>query len=183
MGDTFLSDDDFEILCSFCYDTAKFDFAVMKKFFQRFATVVFLFITITPAIPVHAQQFSLVPVTSKGYDECKSDMAAFEASNDQASLLKPGESRDNTLGCAIKTGRITFSMIPYFISYLTNFLLGLSGLICVLFIVIGGYHYVVGGLTEEKETGKNTIKHALMGMGIALLSWTIVSVLINAVTG
>jgi hypothetical protein len=74
-------------------------------------------------------------------------------------------------------------MIPYFFTYFINFLLGMSGIITVLFIVIGGYHYVVGGLTEEKEKGKNTIKHALMGMGVALLAWTIVTVLINAITG
>ncbi len=91
--------------------------------------------------------------------------------------------KDHLLGCAIKTGRISLAMIPYFFTYFINFLLGMSGIITVLFIVIGGYHYVVGGLTEEKEKGKNTIKHALMGMGIALLAWTIVTVLINAITG
>ncbi len=93
------------------------------------------------------------------------------------------DQRSNLLGCAIKYGRITLAMIPYFFTYFINFLLGMSGIITVLFIVIGGYHYVVGGLTEEKEKGKNTIKHALMGMGVALLAWTIVTVLINAITG
>lgn len=93
------------------------------------------------------------------------------------------DQRSNLLGCAIKYGKVSLIMIPYFFTYFINFLLGLSGIITVLFIVIGGYHYVVGGLTEEKEKGKNTIKHALMGMGIALLAWTIVTVLINAITG
>lgn len=102
----------------------------------------------------------------------KADQAA--ADNDQ---------RANVLGCAIKTGRINLAMIPYFITYIVNFMLGLSGIICVLFIVIGGYHYVLGGLTDDKEKGKNTIKHALMGMGLALLAWTIVTVIMRAVTG
>lgn len=91
--------------------------------------------------------------------------------------------KDHLLGCAIKTGRISLAMIPYFFTYFINFLLGLSGIVVVLFIVIGGYHYVVGGLTEEKEKGKNTIKNALLGMAVALLAWTIVTVLINAITG
>ena len=155
----------------------------MNKFFQRFTFSFLLFLTIgIPAVPAYAQQFSLVPRTELSYDDCKKKMAEFEASSNQSSLLT-AENRNDTLGCAIKTGRITFSMVPYFITYITNFLLGMSGIICLLFIVIGGYHYVVGGLTDEKENGKNTIKHALMGMGVALLSWSIVSVIINAITG
>jgi hypothetical protein len=91
--------------------------------------------------------------------------------------------RDTLLGCAIKTGRISLAMVPYFITYIINFILGLVGLIAVLFTVIGGYYYVFGGLTEDKDKGKNTIKHALMGMGIAFLAWTIVNVILQVITG
>ena len=91
--------------------------------------------------------------------------------------------RDNLLGCAIKTGKITLAMIPYFITYIINFLLALSGLISVLFIVIGGYQYVYGGLGENKDKAKKTINHALMGLAIAILAWSIVNAIINAVTG
>ncbi len=168
----------------------------MRKFFQRFAAIVlFLGATFIPFAPVIAQtpagstpgvQFSLLPQTTKNLSDCNALMATFEAAPDvgatQSSMLK-GTAGSDTLGCAIKTGKITFSMIPYFVTYVTNFLLGLSGLISVLFIVIGGYHYVIGGLSEEKEKGKQTIMHALMGMGVSLLAWTIVTVLINAVTG
>jgi len=159
----------------------------MKKFFQRLsATILLVLVTLVPTVPVYAQQFSLLPVPEKWLTDdpngCKVHMDSFEATLDQAHFFK-GVGRDNTLGCAIQTGRITFSMIPFFISYVINFLLGLTGIICVLFIVIGGYRYVIGGLTDEKEKGKQTIMHALMGMGVALLAWTIVTVLINAVTG
>jgi len=86
------------------------------------------------------------------------------------------------LGCAIKTGRISLNMLPYFIKYIADFALGLSGLIAVLFIVIGGYFYVWGGLTDNKEKGKKTIINALIGMSVAILSWTIVSLVLAVFT-
>lgn len=91
--------------------------------------------------------------------------------------------RDNLLACGIKTGRISLQMVPFFVTRIADFILSLIGLLCVLFIVIGGYQYIVGGLTDQKEKGKNTIKHALMGMSIAILSWVIVTAVMNAITG
>lgn len=90
---------------------------------------------------------------------------------------------NDLLGCAIREGRISLNMIPYFISHFSNWLLGMIGIVAVLFIVIGGYQYILGGLTENKERGKKTIYNALMGMGLALLAWAIVNVIIAAITG
>lgn len=98
-------------------------------------------------------------------------------------VKKKTPERDKLLGCAIKTGRISFAMIPYFITYIINFLLALSGLISVLFIVVGGFQYVYGGLSEHKDTAKKTIKHALIGMAVSILAWSIVNVIIGAITG
>jgi len=165
----------------------------MKKFLGKAAVSFFLLLLFTPfayaqqgqtpAAATGGSQFSLLPFTNVPYDQCKKDMASFEAKPTDGQVAEIKSDRDHILGCAIKTGRITFGMVPYFLTYLTNFLLGMSGIISILFIVIGGYHYVIGGLSEEKEKGKNTIKYALMGMGLALLAWTIVTVIINAVTG
>lgn len=157
----------------------------MKKSLKRLGASFVLFMaTFVFAMPVHAQ-FSILPSTTLDDSNCRSLINDYNAAADQKAFLsvEGGVTRNDLLGCGIKTGEIGLDMIPFYISYVANFLLGLSGLICVLFIVIGGYHYVIGGLTEEKEKGKNTIKHALMGLGISLLSWTIVTVLINAVTG
>lgn len=109
---------------------------------------------------------------------------AAEAKN--SSNLTGGDlasAREDILACAIKTGRASLSLIPYFITYIINFALGMVGLISVLFIVIGGYRYVVGGLGEDKEKGKKTISSALMGMGLALLAWSIVNIILKAITG
>jgi hypothetical protein len=86
------------------------------------------------------------------------------------------------LGCKIKTGVFLADDIPYYLKYIADFLLGIVGLISTLFIVLGGYHYIIGGLTEEKEKGKNTIKHALYGLVLALLSWVIVNTIISIIT-
>ncbi len=91
--------------------------------------------------------------------------------------------RDDLLACAVKTGRMDLALVPYYITYMINFALGLIGLISVLFIVIGGYRYVIGGLGEDKEKGKKTISHALMGMGVALLAWSLVNIILKAITG
>lgn len=81
----------------------------------------------------------------------------------------------NLLGCGIKTGRISLAMVPYFIKYFINYLLSIIGIVSVLFIVLGGYFYIWGGITEKKEKGKQFITHALMGLGIASLAWIIVN--------
>lgn len=85
--------------------------------------------------------------------------------------------RDILLGCAIKTGRISLAMLPYFVTYFANYLLGIVGILVVLFIVLGGYFYIWGGLTEKKEKGKQYITHALMGLAVASIAW----ILVNAV--
>lgn len=86
------------------------------------------------------------------------------------------------LGCAIKTGKIKLYMMPFFVTYLIQFLLGIAGLIAVLFMVIGGYKYAVGGITEDKESGKKTILHALLGLIVALSAWIVVNFIQVALT-
>lgn len=88
------------------------------------------------------------------------------------------------LGCAIRTGRISLDMIPYFLRYFSNYFLGLVSLISLLFTVIGGYLYIASGLSpEQKDKGKSYIKNALIGMAMAFLAWSIVNVIISALTG
>jgi len=89
----------------------------------------------------------------------------------------------DTLGCAIVTGRVSLPMIPYFIQYFSNYALSLVSILALLFIVIGGFLYTLGGMTEQKDKGKNFIKNAIIGMIIAFMAWTIVNVIISAVTG
>ena len=89
----------------------------------------------------------------------------------------------NLLGCAVATGRVSLWMLPYFIQYFCNYLLGMVSLISLLFVVIGGVMYTVGEAIEKKGAGVTYIKNALIGMATAFLAWSIVSVILAAVTG
>lgn len=91
--------------------------------------------------------------------------------------MKDETTRDGILGCAIQTGNIHLWMIPYFITYIIEFLITIAGLISVLFIILGGYLYAWGGLTEDKEKGKKTVMYALIGFVLATLGWIIVNII------
>ena len=118
-------------------------------------------------------------------DACaEKEKAKQDAAEAQSEIDKAGEGDDQAalLGCAIKTGRISLQMIPYFITYLANFLLAMSGIVSVLFIVIGGYFYIFGGLGDQKERGKKYLVNALVGLSLAIVSWSLVTFIINAIT-
>ncbi|MBI4975568.1 hypothetical protein HZC20_02720 [Candidatus Peregrinibacteria bacterium] len=89
----------------------------------------------------------------------------------------------DVLGCAIKTGDIKLWMLPYYIRYMLEFVIGLAGLIAVGGLVYGGYLYLFAGLLEDKEKGKNAIKNAIIGLVLSLTAWSLVNILISLVTG
>jgi hypothetical protein len=100
---------------------------------------------------------------------------------DRAAVTSPIILQD-FLSCSIKTGDIHLWMIPFYISGIANFFIGIAGTISVLFVLLGGFWYMTGGLTDDKEKGKKTIMYALVGLGITLLAWIIVNVIQVAVT-
>ena len=61
-----------------------------------------------------------------------------------------------------------------------TWMLGLAGLISVLFLIIGGFWYITSAGNEETaEKGKNTAINAIIGIVIIVLSWVIVNVVSN----
>lgn len=86
------------------------------------------------------------------------------------------------LACSIRLGKIHLFMLPYFIGYIVEFLLLIGGLIAVLFVVYGGYQYSIGGISEDKESGKKTIMNALIGVVVSLGAWIIVNFLMVSLT-
>ncbi len=131
-------------------------------------------------------QFTILPQAAEGINDtdCNKMLDVYEIKKDREEYFSElsTQGKQNILACGIRTGRISFALLPYFVTYIANFLLGLSGIIAVLFIVIGGYNYIYGGIMDQKEKGKNTIMHALIGMWVAILSWVIVQVVLTAVT-
>lgn len=136
------------------------------------------------SISVHAQEAgTLLPQAQKDVD-CKELLDDLEKNPDPVEHFKQQDQtgRNNILACAIKTGKIHFWMIPFYIVYIIQFLIGISGLIAVLFIVIGGYQFVASGATEQKDKAKTTIKNALLGLVVVLVAWVVVNLIQFAIT-
>lgn len=151
----------------------------MKRWIARLLVLATLLL---PQTVVFAQQSTLLPETT----DCNSIEFSFQTDSENIYIqtwdeLTP-ESKDCVLALAIKYGKIHLWMIPYYITYFANFFIGLSGVISVLFVLLGGFWYMTGGLTDDKEKGKKTITYALGGMVLTLLAWLIVNIIQVQVT-
>ncbi len=81
----------------------------------------------------------------------------------------------------IRTGNIRLSSIPCFIKYITQTLVGIAGTLAVLFVMIGGYKYIIGR-DEDKDAAKKTITYALIGLAVSLMAWILIDVVLRAIT-
>ncbi len=62
-------------------------------------------------------------------------------------------------------------------------LLTFSGVIAILFVIIGGFQYVTSGGNEETaEKGKKTVINAIIGIILIILSYVIINVIANTVS-
>lgn len=74
------------------------------------------------------------------------------------------------------------SCVPKYIQYLITMIVDIAGTIAVIFIMVGGFKYILSGVAEDKEAGKETIKNAIIGLIITGLAWIIVTGVISIVT-
>lgn len=84
-----------------------------------------------------------------------------------------GAGQDCTLCDLFKLGQTIFDyiMIAIFI-------------IAPVFLIAGGVMILISGLKPDQlETGKNMITYTIIGIAIALLSWTIVNSTLNMIAG
>jgi hypothetical protein len=92
-------------------------------------------------------------------------------------------SGDNPLAEKIKTGDISLSDIPAFISYFISIGIVAAGTIAFLMILVGGYQYIIGGVySEMREKGKTTLIYAISGFVLSLLAYGIVTLVQLGVT-
>jgi hypothetical protein len=89
--------------------------------------------------------------------------------------------QENILG-KDKTGKLltgetlTKEYIPQIIGNVIKVLIEFSWVVCFIFIIIGGYHYLTSGGNEEKaSTAKATLTWAIAGLIIALGAFALVS--------
>lgn len=137
-----------------------------------------LFLMASSPVLIFAQQ-GILPKAERSTEDCKKLLREFtnKSDTDKQTQLTTAATQEELLGCAIRTGRISVKMLPFFITFLIRFAIALAGLVAVLFIVIGGYKYTVGGLIDDKESGKKTIIYAITGLVVSLLAWIIVNII------
>jgi len=62
-----------------------------------------------------------------------------------------------------------------------NIVLGVVGMLTIAYLIYGGVIYITAGGNEESaESGKKTIRNAIVGLIIILFSYVIVSVIITS---
>jgi len=84
----------------------------------------------------------------------------------------------NGLNCSSST-----STLSGLIVYVINILLGIAGVLAVLFFIIGGFFYITASGNEETaEKGKSIVINAIIGLVIIILSYVIVNVISGLVT-
>ena len=92
-----------------------------------------------------------------------------------ASLLPPANS--NLPGGATPAN----NTITYWVGFYINVLLAIVGIVAVAFLIYGGFLYLTsGGNEEQAESGKKVIQNSIIGLVIIILSYIIVTVIINA---
>jgi hypothetical protein len=71
-----------------------------------------------------------------------------------------------------------FGAILFYV--LTRILIPLIGVICMLFVIVGGYYYMIAQGNEElAKRGKHIITNAIIGLAICLLAYAIIVLVTN----
>lgn len=86
------------------------------------------------------------------------------------------------LATMIRTGDIHLRNIPCFIKFITQTIVAVAGSLAVIFVMIGGYRYVIGR-DEDKDAAKKTITYALIGLAVSLLAFIIIDIVLQVATG
>ncbi len=176
----------------------------IKKFLVIFGLFMSLVATDIASAQSGAESPGILPYTSLGVDACNVLMAevdqsfglssgqnarvlAFEDRDGQFSFSSGGESFNATgtdiLACGIKTGNISLWMIPFYIRFILEFVIGLAGIIAVGGVVYGGYLYLFAGVSDDKDRGKKAIMYGLGGFILTMLAFGIVNIVIALVSG
>lgn len=70
------------------------------------------------------------------------------------------------------------------IGFVISLLLTVAGAIAVVFVIIGGFMYITAaGNEEQAEKGRKALTNAIIGIIIVILSYVIINVTVNFVSG
>lgn len=89
-----------------------------------------------------------------------------------------------TTNCTDLNGvRCTDTSITGLIKTVINWALALSGIVAILFLIIGGFQYITSAGNEEAaEKGKATAINAVIGIIVIILAYVIVNLVANLLT-
>lgn len=83
---------------------------------------------------------------------------------------------ENICGACLTKGDCHLKDIPCYIKFIAEYVVGIVGTLSVVMIMVGGYQWIMGGVSEDqKSKAKKTIFYAVIGLIITLLSWLIVN--------
>ncbi|MFH0776852.1 MAG: pilin [Patescibacteria group bacterium] len=85
------------------------------------------------------------------------------------------DGKDASLADLFLQGRFETYYFACYGQYLIELIIYLGGGISILFVIIGGYKYIVGSVSDNKEAGKKTIAYALAGFAVSVLAWAVVN--------
>ena len=129
---------------------------------------------------------TVIPYTDKDITSCQDFMNDKLINKDETKAILASRNNEkeirDILGCAISTGEITLWMVPYYVRFILELLLQLSGLIAIGAIIYGAYLYVFSYVIEDKDEGKRAIIYGLVGLVVSLLAWVFVNLFISALT-
>ncbi|MFA4930254.1 MAG: pilin [Patescibacteria group bacterium] len=79
--------------------------------------------------------------------------------------------------------KITFEDILRFVIYIGSNLIGLAGLVAVIFIIWGGIKLIYSkGNQEQATAAKNTLTWAIIGFVVAIIAYLIVQTFLQEIT-
>jgi len=81
----------------------------------------------------------------------------------------------------VKDGNFTWEDVQYFIGHVIKFVLGISGIVALCMVILGGF-YMAAGSPDDKSKGKSMVTYALMGLVVVALAWFILDVFVQVIT-
>lgn len=107
----------------------------------------------------------------------------YECSACIGTAMAEGKSNADAVEACTDTSDYSIDSVWGWVYTIINWVLIAVGIICVVFIIIGGIRYATsGGDAEKVKSAKNTILYALIGLVIAILANVIVQIVFQ-VTG
>ena len=87
------------------------------------------------------------------------------------------------IGKAFSTGDLHLDDVFWVIIKLIDLVSKLAGSVAVLFLLYGGIQLMISGISDDKESAKNTIKYALIGLVVTFMAWVIVKIVETQMLG